>query len=389
MQSRHSGRVVISTNYSGHIGVSLQSITNLETRDPLSITLTSGEQIIGHIDSFANGKIQISSATLGKHVIPVASIATINPVGQAGNNNLSDQSPDNLKLSQYRGKGTGTDNTADTPKPIGRPADEEDLRKLFVRQSSIVLAPGQYEVEVGLQYQRSRFNSTVLNSLSRSLTLPIGLRTGLAAGWQGYVNVPLTYGYQQYSFDTDESSLHRTGVGDITAGVNYQLVREGNGWPDLVATAGLSAPTGRSPYADDGSGVALGTGHWAANVGLQFVKTEDPVAIFGGVGYTHHFARNGLGKRMQPGGSFGYNLGLSFAINDRVSISGEFIGSAQRATREDGVRVVGTDSEPMQFRTGLIYRIDKAWYLAPTLTYKLNNDAPDVVLGVSSSHRFQ
>jgi hypothetical protein len=43
----------------------------------------------------------------------------------------------------------------------------------------------------------------------------------------------------------------------------------------------------------------------------------------------------------------------------------------------------------MQFRSGMIYRVAKDWYLAPTINYGLNRDAPDVTLGVSSSHRLE
>ena len=72
-----------------------------------------------------------------------------------------------------------------------------------------------------------------------------------------------------------------------------------------------------------------------------------------------------------------------------MSVSGEFLGGAQGETRQDGQLMVGTSREPMQLRMGMIYRAKKNWYLAPTLTHSLNSDAPDVIIGVSSSHSFQ
>jgi opacity protein-like surface antigen len=292
-------------------------------------------------------------------------------------------------MNAVRGKGN-PQATHPEVRSIGeRPEDEADIRKLFLRQSSVLLPPGRAELEVGAQYQRSRNDSTVLNSLSRQALLTLGGRVGLAERWQGFFNLPLSYASQQFSFGQEESVTRRSGLGDVNAGVNYQLLREGSALPDVVALAGLSAPTGRSPYADGGSGVALGAGHWSANLGVQLIKTTDPVAIYGGIGLTQHFARNGLGRRIKPGNAFGYNLGLSFAINDTVSVSGEFVGSAQATTREDDVRMIGTSREPMQFRSGMIYRVAKDWYLAPTISYGLNRDAPDVTLGVSSSHRLK
>ena len=398
-----AGHMVLTTSHSGVVSIALSSVTSIDAPGILSVDLINGERLIGRVESWGAGGLRITSKTLGSHTVAIADVDTIKSIASEGESGRSRPFPvkheqmaqlsampvAEASLGWIRGKGA-EDSVSKDVKPIGqRPEDEDDIRKLFLRQSSVVLVPGQYEVEVGLQYHRTRVNSAVLNSLSRGLSIPLGARIGLAEHWQGFINVPLTYGNQQFSFGADESSFNHTGVGDVAAGVNYQLVKEGGGWPDIVASAGFSAPTGRSPYADEGVGVALGSGHWSANMGMQFVKTEDPVAIFGGINYTYQIARDNLGKRIKPGNAMGYNLGLSFAINDRVSVSGEFIGSVQAETREDGTRLVGTTREPMQFRTGLIYRVSKNWYLAPTVTYSLNTDAPDVVLGVSTSHRFQ
>jgi len=405
--------VVFSTSHSGVVEISRTSVERLNSTRPMTVLLNSGERLIGRIVSLETGKIRISSQSLGDHTIGLSQVATITPAVETADAEFEINSRQNkLSLSRagalsvasqadVRGKGkdgsspSGAAVSPDTKPTVGakpivqRPEDKEDIRDLFPRQASVLLSPGQYELEGGLLYQRTRVDSTVLNTMNRGLSIPLGLRVGLADRWQGFANVQLAYGYQQFSFADDESSLHHAGVGDVSAGLNYQVLRERDGWPDIVASAGFSAPTGRSPYADDGSGVALGTGHWSSNMGLQFIKTVEPVAIFGGLRYTYQFARDGLGKRIKPGNALGYSLGLIFAINDRVSVNGEFIGSVQEATREDGARMVGSAREPMQFRTGLVYRVSKNWYLAPTVTYSLNSDAPDVVIGVSTLHRFQ
>lgn len=406
--------VVLSTSHSGVVKVVRSSLVRLETSRTVSVLLASGERVIGRISFQEDGSVRIASSSLGNHTIALSQIVAIKPENKAADAGFAtsltgqekqDPPPSAVALSSelLAGvRGTGADATSTSraalheaesvagDKPIGQqPADEEDIRKLFLRQSSVLLLPGRYEVEGGIVYQRTRVDSAVFNTLYRGLSVPLSLRVGLADRWQGFVNLPLNYGYQQFSFGDDEASFHNAGVGDISAGLNYQLLHEGDGWSDLVASAGFSAPTGRSPYADNGVGVALGSGHWSSNMGLQFIKTEDPVAIFGGLNYTYQFARNGLGKRVKPGDYIGYNLGLSFAINDRVSVSGEFIGGVQGKTQQDGKLLAGTSREPMQFRTGMIYRASKDWYLAPTLTNSLNSDAPDVAIGVSTSHRFQ
>lgn len=347
-----------------------------------TLTLANGDRLSGTLLEITAQHIALQTAHSGRIAVERAAVVRID----------FDQRAETALLAAARGRGPATEKPATASQPaatIGRPEDIEDIRKLFLRQSSVLLKPGEVEVEFGAEYRRARTAPLGLDSTQRMFSLPLGVRVGLGERWQGYANLPLAYGRSTVNNGTDETSQHKAGIGDLSAGLNYQIVREGEGWADLVATAGVSAPTGRSPYADNGAGVALGSGHWAANIGLQFVKTEDPVAIYGGLGYTHQFARNGLGQQIKPGNALGYNLGLSFAINDRVSISGEFIGSTQGATRTDGVRVIGSAAEPMQFRSGLIYRASKDWYLAPTLTYGLNSDAPDVVLGISSSHRFK
>jgi hypothetical protein len=122
--------------------------------------------------------------------------------------------------------------------------------------------------------------------------------------------------------------------------------------------------------------------------GLAFVKSLDPVVVFWGLDYTHQFERDGLGQRVQPGETFGYNLGLGFAVNEDVSLSAQVGGAYQTETRLGGIVADGTSREPVTLRLGLTNRWSSNTYLEPSVTFGLNDDAADVGLGLSITRRF-
>ena len=54
----------------------------------------------------------------------------------------------------------------------------------------------------------------------------------------------------------------------------------------------------------------------------------------------------------------------------------------------DGQKVSGTSIEPVSLRGALTYRLSRNSYLEPFLRMGLNNEAPDFVIGVATTHRF-
>jgi hypothetical protein len=84
-----------------------------------------------------------------------------------------------------------------------------------------------------------------------------------------------------------------------------------------------------------------------------------------------------------------YNMGLGFSVNDDVSLSGRFVGMYQGDWEISGDKQEGTSYEPMSLRLAATLRYRRRVYLEPAVSFGLNDDAPDVTLGVSLVKRLR
>jgi hypothetical protein len=209
-----------------------------------------------------------------------------------------------------------------------KPEEEEDLRTVFLRNASVILSPGTWDLEVGLDYRRGKTEAVGDTELTRQLRMPMTARFGIVEGWEGAISVPLIYSYRE-SYDVmtfDADSDDEMGLGDLTGGVSFQLMEEQPSWPEMIGTVQVRAPTGEDPYRGRGNEPPLGSGHWAVGTSLQFVRTADPLILFWGIGYFHRFSERSAGLKYEPGEGVEYNMGLGFSVNDDVSLSGRFAG---------------------------------------------------------------
>ena len=389
---RVTGRIILATRRvvqiestaAGVIEIQRRYVQQLRTDEPRVVDLASGERIVGQIVAGPDKLMTIRSAALGDRPVPLDAIDTIQPA----------ESP-----SRVRGRGAGSAAAAvqqqapadaQTPKPIGQePEDREDIRLIFLRQSTVLLRPGQIEVETGMHYEHTQSLSSIFNARFRHFQLPLAARVGLFDRGEAFVTLPAAYARRDLGFADSIVSSNEGGFGDLVAGLNYEVRRESAGGPDIIASASVSMPTGSKP---DEEGLSLGTAHWTAITGVQFIRMADPVALFGGVRYEHQFpARYFLGDAehdVDPGGTAGYNFGFGFAVNEYVSLSAQVTGSYQGDVRADGERVFATSREPVTLRTALTYQYSRGTYIEPSVTIGLNDDTPDFALGASLTHRF-
>ncbi|MBI4766037.1 MAG: transporter [Deltaproteobacteria bacterium] len=414
--------VQISTPHLGSFPIERQYIQTLATDNQVVVELVSGERIIGRIRPGEGATIVIQSDILGTRALALGALKAIHPLSpdeppgiKASSNSLPDipkaamdksDSPietnlQSAQLQDFRGKGSESPSAPDKPsakspeetgqpKPIGqKPEDEEDIRKIFLRQTSVLLRPRQAEIEGGITYLGSQSVSTVANARIRQLQLPLTLRLGLLDRIEGFVALPIAYAQQELSFADSSTQKDKSVIGDVTAGLNFDIYQESARWPEIITTFRLRAPTGGSPQAE---GLSLGSGHWAGTVGLQFIKTADPVVLFWGFQYSHEFAArhfyNDGDHDVQPGEGFGYNFGFGFAVNENVSLSAQVSGTYQSETQSDGKKISGSSSEPVSLRSALTYRLSKRGFIEPSLAIGLNDDTPNFIISLSATRRF-
>jgi LysM repeat protein len=142
------------------------------------------------------------------------------------------------------------------------------------------------------------------------------------------------------------SDLSGRGLGDVEAGVHYQLT-DGQGFPYTILNLRAKAPTGVGPFevdTDPASGLdinlATGSGFWTLEPSVTFILPTDPAVIFANVGYQANLTdypdrRQGdvIVREFRPGDAVRVGLGLGLAVNDRFSISMGYDHSSFLSTR--------------------------------------------------------
>jgi hypothetical protein len=213
-----------------------------------------------------------------------------------------------------------------------------------------------------------------------------------------------------------ETTVRDGGLGDVSAGLSYQLFGETASRPNLVVSGRVKFPTGNEPYGvefvevegSEGNlqvpqSLATGTGVYGASIGLSALKTLDPMVVFGSINYFHNFPRNfndidenpgDQPGRVSIGNALQFGAGLAFALNEKSSISMSY---SQRLVshsklRLDGQdrfqRVVGSQANVALVNLGATFALGQSLSLIATVGIGLTDDSPDMVVGLRIPYRF-
>jgi hypothetical protein len=223
-----------------------------------------------------------------------------------------------------------------------------------------VLTPaGRFVLDTSFEYTNSSTNRLVFRGFELIPGLQVGLieasdvdrdtivgtiagRYGLTRRLEIEARMPVMYRSDRIEVAQQrEESIVRTiklneyNIGDAELSLRYQLnapkVPNKAIW---IASLRVKSDTGKSPfeviYDDFGvaTGLATGSGFWAAQPGISFLLPSDPVVIYGGGSYLYHIARdidrqvgNALIGRVNPGDAINANIGFGFALNQKFSFS--------------------------------------------------------------------
>jgi hypothetical protein len=170
--------------------------------------------------------------------------------------------------------------------------------------------------------------------------------------------------------------------------VDIHAVR-GSGWvPDVIFNVQGKTRTGKDPYGLETQNVqgvvlpkelATGTGHYGVSGGFTLVKTSDPVVFFGTMNYYWNFERNigGSFGAIKPGSSIEYILGMAVTLSERIAMNLSFQNVFTSSTKQNDVKINGTDLNAANVLLGASYRLSKYVSIYTTAGIGLTGDSPD------------
>lgn len=290
-----------------------------------------------------------------------------------------------------------------TPESVGVPPPREQPQ--FLRRNSVLLKPGRYQWEIGLQYTTNETftpfgqlvddTSVVANvrQVNRTFTTPIEFRLGIAEGWQGSVGVPIGWSGSETSLLGFEQTDDDFGFGDFAFSLT-KVLREGNtDRATLLGLLAVTAPTSDATLASTllEPGATLGRGFWSLTTGMTALKNYDPLVVFGSAGYLHNFEGDveDSDDTINAGDGFFYRLGVGFAVNSRVSLNTAFSGAFLDDIEFNDIQRGGTSREPLSIRIAATIlqaervRRENRRSVEPFLNFGLTNSAANSQFGIS------
>ncbi len=218
-------------------------------------------------------------------------------------------------LDAVRGTGPGPANVSQAQQPetpVGQPEQKERPQVSTISDVGGVLTPkGTLTLEPTLEYDNSQVNrfffagTEIVNAVfiggleaenARQNTLIAGLngRYGITNRLEANIRLPYVYRFDRTSNgpanETLQNSVYGNDIGDIEAGLHYQINQPTGGGAYYVANLRVKSDTGTSPFdvpfnvLGQQTRLPTGSGAWAVEPSLTVLYPSDPVVLYGNLG---------------------------------------------------------------------------------------------------------
>lgn len=227
--------------------------------------------------------------------------------------------------------------------------------------------------------------------LGASYKLTDKMQVSLSVPWQySMASISTANGIQgrKAAGANTEKTSQSGSLGDITAGMFYQLTREGLNMPSLSGGLNFKARNGRDFFEtpDPAAHVPAGTGFYSLQATLSASKTSAPAVVYGSLGYGYNFSRRNIAytpanasavliQSYEPGASVSISAGVSLSLNYQLSLNWAVAEATQFASRLNGSVSPNSATNAITFRMGGIWRISEKTLVDLSLTTGLSSDA--------------
>jgi hypothetical protein len=261
------------------------------------------------------------------------------------------------------------------------------IEEALVAKGLVLLPPGSFSLAPGFGWTHS--GADAIHTRSDTYTGSLSVQAGLPLGMMLSAYAP--YVHRSTSIGSN------SGIGDVSLGLSKKLNNESDRLPAFIASLNYFDDNGDDPFKP----VPIGSGFRAANVSLSALKRIEPVALYGGLSYTHAFARNVnadnlLGEstfsgRIDPGDAWGYRFGASLAATPEITLDASLSGAFVRGT---DVRSDAAGSFTLPKSTIALVNLGAGFILSRNLSLLIStsagatDDSPDFIFSASLPYRF-
>lgn len=300
--------------------------------------------------------------------------------------------------------------TEDAASPARTGGDETGaqaaLDRFLVKKSGLLLTPWTSELEPSVSYIHSSSDKVsiegailepvfvvgdiISHTIRRDIVVSsLAWRLGLPHDFQADVYVPYRYEHEiTVRGDNTEQSREGAGLGDMEVGLSRQLTREQGAVPDILGHLRWKTKTGSSPYSAKTSEPAMGNGFHSFLLMGTAVKVLDPAAFYGSLSYALNLADNKRQGRIDPGDTWGFNVGMALALNLETSFN---LGWEQRFSGHSTLnkeKIPGSALRIGTLRIGVTHALTQDVALDASVGIGLTQDSPDVHALVAVPVRF-
>jgi hypothetical protein len=288
----------------------------------------------------------------------------------------------------------------------------------------IVTQPGRFTIEPSFSYAHSNATQVAVEGYTVIPALLIGLinisevqrdifvgalslKYGFTSRFEAAVRAPYLsiqedlrerQAFEGTPVDTLRESSG-DGLGDVELSLRYQLNDGLEGWPYVIGSFRVKAPTGDSPYDVDqrvitdsnGNPIGLeleerptGSGFWSFEPGVSFIYPSDPAVLYGNLSYVYTLKDDkGFenGNTVNPGDVIRFGFGMGFAFNERTSFSLGYDHSViRKTTYERDIDLFAANFDSIQIGSlafGLSHRLTSNTTLSLTVNVGVTENAPN------------
>lgn len=261
------------------------------------------------------------------------------------------------------------------------------IEEALVARGLVLLPSGTFRVTPKFSWVHS--GADRYRDRSDSYIGSLGGQAGLPWGMMFSASIPYTH--------RSTSIGSNSGVGDVVLELAKKLNNETERLPSFLVSLSYAHDNGDDPFEP----VPVSYGFRSVTGSLSALKRFDPVALYGGLAYSHAFSKNVraddlLGERpfsgrIEPGDSWAFRLGASLAATPDISLdtslSWAFIEGATVDSDATGKRRLSR-ATVAALNLGATFMLTRDLALQLSAAAGATDDSPDYSFSIALPYRF-